>query len=139
MKGKMSGRILISIIGVALTLWGFGDLALGIRGDRATAVITSIRRQGGERDDARPGRYTYQIGYSFAAADGSREDGSFTETQNALYQKADGTATIAIRYFPAIPRINAPEKNTHLSLRQPVLIGAGVVLLMLVTRKHGVE
>lgn len=60
MKGEPSGRILISIIGVALMLWGLGDLALGIYGNRAVAVITSIRSQGAERDDVKPGQYTYQ-------------------------------------------------------------------------------
>lgn len=135
MKKKYAGRILLTIIGAALILWGFGALALGLWGERGTAVITSIRRQGGERDDVMPGRYTYQIGYSFTTVDSIQAYGAFTAIQSAAYQKANGMAPLFVRYIPAIPQINAPEKDTRLSLRQPVLIGAGVFLVTVVNRK----
>lgn len=136
MKKRLAGRILLTLIGAALVLWGFGALALGVWGERETAVITSVRQQGGERNDVIPGRYTYQIGYSFTAADGTQVDGAFTTIQSAVYLKADGTAPLFIRYIPAIPQINAPEKDTRLSLRQPVLIGAGIFLVTVVNRKR---
>ena len=65
MKRKLLPRILIALLGTALILWGAGRIALGIIGEPETAIITHIRREGGERTDIKPGRYTYNISYTF--------------------------------------------------------------------------
>lgn len=134
MKINLLGRILVSVIGAAFILWGLCDLTLGIWGEQDTAVITSVRRQGGERDDAMPGRYTYQIAYRFIDADGKQMNGSFTQTGDAPYTKTNGEGSIIIRYFAAASFINAPEINAKPSLRQPVLIGTGAFLLAVGSR-----
>lgn len=65
MKSKLLPRIFITLLGAALILWGAGKIALGIIGKPEKAVITHIRREGGERTDVKPGRYTYNISYTF--------------------------------------------------------------------------
>jgi hypothetical protein len=65
MKRKLLPRILIALLGTALILWGAGRIALGIIGEPETAIITHIRREGGERTDGKSGRYTYNISYTF--------------------------------------------------------------------------
>jgi len=64
-------RILLTILGAALIAMGVGNLALGVVGERGTAVVTSIRRQGGEITAGQSGRYLYQIGYSFRLPEGA--------------------------------------------------------------------
>lgn len=102
----MAKRILITLLGIALIIYGVGMAMLGFVGTRATAVITSIRRQGGERDEAVPGRYTYSIGYRFALPDGRIVDGSTTRIGDSVYVKATGTSTAPVRYFAFFPYFN---------------------------------
>ena len=71
----MIPRILITLLGIALILTGISEVFLGFAGERADAVVTDIRREGGERTDGRPGRYTYNIGYAFTLSDGRTING----------------------------------------------------------------
>ena len=52
MKRKLLPRVLISLLGVALIVWAAGSLVLGLFGEPATAVVTHIRREGGDRAGA---------------------------------------------------------------------------------------
>lgn len=65
-------RILISLIGVAFIAWGLTTLALAFAGNKTTAVITDIRREGGERNEAKRGRYTYNTSYTFVLPNGKK-------------------------------------------------------------------
>lgn len=51
MKHSPYARILLSMLGMAFLLYSVGAPLLGIIGERDTALITSIRRQGGERNE----------------------------------------------------------------------------------------
>ena len=103
MKRKLLPRIFITLLGIALILWAAEDLALSLFGERTTAVVTHIRREGGERADAAPGRYTYNISYTFTLPNGKSVDGFTKKIGGAVYQKADGTGRVAVRYFKALP------------------------------------
>ena len=81
MKRKLLPRIFIILLGAALILWVAGRIALGIIGDPETAVITHIRREGGERTDGRPGRYLqYQL--HFTLSDGKKINGFVKQSWN---------------------------------------------------------
>lgn len=129
MKRKLLPGIFITLLGAALILWAAGSLALGFFGERATAVVTHIRREGGERTDAVPGRYTYNIGYTFTLPNGKKVDGFTKKIGGAVYLKADGTGKIAVRYFKALPYLNAPQETTLLSPKPLILAAAGVFLI----------
>lgn len=139
MKQKILPRILLSLLGVALVLWGIGNTALGVVGKSASAVITSIRREGGERADGKPGRYTYNISYTFTLPDGKEVNGFSKQIGNSVFLKADGTSNVRIRYFPDFPYFNAMEKDTGFGAGQLVLILAGGFLIFLINRKKGVR
>ncbi len=128
-------RVLLSLLGAAFILWAVVSLMLGIFGERATATLDSIRRVGGERPEVRPGRYTYSLGYTFTSLEGKEIHGFSTKIGGATFIKANGTGRIAVRYFPAAPFLNAPETDACLSLRHPVLIGTGLLLIVLMNRK----
>jgi hypothetical protein len=135
MKHSIVARIFISLLGFALILYNIGSPVLGVIGERDTAIITSVRRQGGERNEVLPGRYTYSIGYTFTLPDGRQVDGSATWIGNAIYIKADSTSTIPVRYFKALPIINVPEKDTELSIGQALGVGLGVFLIYAMRQK----
>lgn len=136
MKRKLLPRIFITLLGIALILWAAEDLALGLFGERATAVVSHIRREGGERADAVLNRYTYNISYTFVLPDGKEIHGFTKKIGGAVYQKADGTGRVAVRYFKALPYLNAPEKVPPFSFGQLILAAAGVFLIVQMNRRR---
>ncbi len=134
MKRKLLPRIFIILLGAMLILWGAGKIALGIIGEPEKAVITHIRRVGGERTDIKPGRYTYIISYTFMLPDGKEINGFTKQIGDGIYQKADGTLTVQIRYFPCFPYFSALERDVGMSAGSLVLIVAGGVLVFLMAR-----
>ena len=98
MKRKLLPRILISLLGAALILWGVTNMALGAVGEETTAVVTHTRREGGEHTDGRPGRYTYNISYTFTLPNGNEINGITKKIGDGVYVKADGTSTVLLSY-----------------------------------------
>lgn len=135
MKQKLLPRILISILGATFILWGTMSAALGIFGEQTTAVITHIRREGGERADVIPNRYTYNISYAFTLPDGKEIHGFTKEIGDAVYLKADGTGRIAVQYFKAMPYINTLEENPPFFLNPLILTVVGIFLIVQMNRK----
>lgn len=127
--------IFITLLGIALILWGIGTFTLGIVGERGMAAITSVRRQGGERADGRSGRYTYAISYTFNLPDGTSIDGFTTKIGDSVYLKVtEPKYTRPVRYLKSIPRLNALEEDTNPNLGQLVLVVAGGFLVYAMNR-----
>jgi len=135
-KNNIIPRILISLLGLALILWAISLLALGILGESSDATITSIRRQGGERDEAIPGRYAYQIGYTFSLPDGRKYYGWQTKIAGNVYLKADGKSIRSVRYLKKFPYINALEEDTKFNQGKVVLILVGGFLIYVINKKR---
>jgi len=130
---KQLSRVLISLLGAAFIFWGVSLFALGLVGTKDTAVITSVRRQGGERREANPNRYTYIISYTFKLPDGRSMDGFTTRIGNAVYVKNPNSLT-SVRYLSFFPLIHALEKDTELGFRQVLYIALGSGLLYIMNR-----
>ena len=137
MKKGLTPRILITLLGIALIFMGMSQTILGYAGKSASAVITDIRREGGERTDGKPGRYTYNISYTFSLPDGKKINGFIKKIGDSVYLKADGTSTVQVRYFPAFPYISSMERDTGLGAGQVVLMIAGGFLIFFMNRKKG--
>ena len=129
-------RVFITLLGVAFILWGITTVVLGFAGEKATAVITDIRREGGERNDVIAGRYTYNISYTFSLPNGKKVDGFSKKIGNSVYVKADGKSTTAVRYFASFPFINALEKDTGPGLGQLILAAAGLFLILVMNKRR---
>ncbi len=136
---KLLPRILITLLGTALILWGAGKIALCIVGEPETAVVTHIRREGGERTDIKPGRYTYNISYTFTLPDGKEINGFTKQIWDGVYRKADGTSTVQIRYLPGFPFFSALESDVGMGAGPLVLTIAGVILVFLMARSTKVD
>jgi len=137
MKKGLIPRILITVLGIGLIFMGMSQAILGFTGKSASAVITDIRREGGERTDGKPGRYTYNISYTFTLPDGKDVNGFTKHIGDSVYLKADGTSIVRVRYFSAFPYINAMERDAGLGVGQVVLMIAGGILIFLMNKKRG--
>lgn len=130
MKRGLFSRILISLLGASFILWGAMNAALDVFGEQTTAVITHVRREGGERADVMPNRYTYNISYAFTLPNGKQIHGFTKRIGDGVYLKADGAGRIDVRYFSAMPYINAPEANPSFSCNSLILSGTGIFLMV---------
>lgn len=137
MKKGLIPRILITLLGIGLIFMGASQAILGFAGKSASAVVTDIRREGGERTDGKPGRYTYNISYTFTLPDGKEINGFTKKIGDSVYLKADGTSTVRIRYFPVFPYINVMERDAGLGAGQVVLMIAGGFLIFFINRRKG--
>lgn len=135
-RSALIPRLLITLLGISLILMGIAELFLGFAGERAEAVVTDVRREGGERTDSKPGRYTYSIGYTFTLSDGRAINGYAKKIGDAVFLKEDGKATVPIRYLAAFPYISFMEKDTGVGSGQLTLILAGGALVFFMNRKQ---
>lgn len=133
-SNKIFPRIFISLLGAGFILWGTSVIALGILGEKSTAVITNIRREQGERNEAIRGRYTYIISYRFTLPDGKPVDGYTRKIGNSVYLKADGKSFREVRYFSRLPFINELEEETKSPAGQLIIIAVGVFLIYVINK-----
>ncbi|SDY63253.1 hypothetical protein SAMN05660462_00523 [Proteiniborus ethanoligenes] len=127
-------RILITVIGIMFILWGLSTLALGAFGVKETALITNVRREGGERSEATPGRYTYVVSYTFKLEDGRSIDGFTKKISDGVFIKHPNTVT-AVKYFSFFPYINALEEETKPGLSQIIYLVIGGFLIVAMNKK----
>jgi hypothetical protein len=136
MKRSLFARTLLSLLGIVILLYNIGTPLLGLIGEQDTAIVTSIRRQGGERNETVRGRYTYSMGYTFTLPNGREISGNSTFVGNAIYIKADGNSTIPVRYLKTAPFINMPEKETDPSIGHLLGAAFGVFIICVVNKKR---
>jgi len=128
-------RFFITLIGVAFILYGLSTLLLGFMGERATAVITDIRREGGERNEVKRGRYTYNISYTFVLPNGKNVNGVTKYIGDAVYLKADAKSKVSVRYFSFFPALNALASDTKPGIGQLIFIAIGIFLIYIVNKR----
>ena len=128
-------RFFITLLGIAFIAWGLATLTLGIIGEKETAVITNIRREGGERNEINRGRYTYNISYTFNLPNGRSVNGLSKRIGDAAFLKADGKAKASVRYFSFFPYINALEQDTGSGPGQFIIVAAGCFLVFIINRR----
>ena len=132
---RLIPRILITILGAVMILVGFNNIALEFFGEETSAVITSVRRVGGERNEAVPNRYTYSIGYEFTLPDGRKISGSTERIGDSVYLKPGKSSFTRVRYYSFLPFINTLESETGLNLGSILQIFFGGLLCILVNRR----
>ena len=128
-------RFFLSLLGFAFIAWGLATTTLGFAGEKGTAVITGIRREGGERNDGKRGRYTYNISYTFKLYNGKSVNGLSKRIGSAIYLKADGKSKASVRYFSFFPYISALEEDTKAGFGQFILVATGCFLIFIINRR----
>ena len=132
---KIVVRFFITFIGIAFIFWGLATIALGFTGEKGIAVITSISREMGERNEIIRGRYTYNISYTFNMPNGRSVNGLSKHIGDATFLKADGKSKASVRYFSFFPYINALEEDTRPGAGQFILVAVGCFLVFIINRR----
>ena len=132
---KVAPRIFLIFIGIVLSLYGTMMPLLSVVGEKTQGTITVVRREGGERAEAIPNRYSYSVGYEFLLDDGTVVYGNTKVIGNA-YNAGISKGQASIRYLKILPYVNALEADTTLSVEHVILIAVGVFIVVINLRSR---
>lgn len=124
-------NILLIAVSVILILLGIGQMALMIAGRSTTAHVTGYEQVlFMHNDDSTRNPSRYKVAYEFSVK-GERYTGSVTRVfEGGSHMKQ----TIPVRYLLIWPYINSEDSGKE-SLAGPVMVGAGVLILVLSIKK----
>jgi len=125
---KLLPKIFLIFLGIVLSLYGMMMPLLSVIGERTQGLITVVRREGGERDEAVPNRYSYSVGYEFLLDDGAVISGNTKVIGNA-YNAGISRGQASIRYLRIFPYLNAVEADTTLSVEHVILLAVGAFII----------
>lgn len=132
---KVATKVFLIFIGIGLSLYGMMMPLLSVLGERTPGMITVVRREGGERDEAIPNRYSYSVGYEFLLDDGTVISGNTKVIGNA-YNAGISRGQTSIRYLKIFPYLNALESDTALSVGHVILLAVGVFIVIINLRSR---
>ena len=132
---KVATKVFLIFIGIGLSLYGMMMPLLSVLGERTPGMITVVRREGGERDEAIPNRYSYSVGYEFLLDDGTVISGNTKVIGNA-YNAGISRGQTSIRYLKIFPYLNALESDTALSVGHVILLAVGVFIIAINLRSR---
>jgi hypothetical protein len=117
-------------LGAALLAWALLTPLLGLFGSETEATVTHVRRQGGERGEALPNRYTFIVSYRFAMPDG-RVVESTTQMigDYANIPALHAARPLLVRYVPIWPSINSLSIQAQPNLEHLLVAVVGWILL----------
>lgn len=113
--------------GLLLTLYATLIPLLPFIGARANGEITEIRRELGDRQDPVANSYSYSIGYEFPLPDGRIIPGN-TKTIGTAISAGISKGRSGVYYLPALPYLNALERDARFDLGKFVILAAGIFL-----------
>ena len=135
---RWPGRLLLLSIGLLLLLYGLITPLLPHIGQRARGEITSIRRELGDRQAPVADSYSYAVGYEFTLPDGRVVYGN-TKVIGSSISAGIPKGTTRVYYLPALPWVNALERDTRPDMGKVAILAAGAVLCLAALRKTGVN
>jgi|GEM_PF-930939 len=125
-------KALAFISGLLLIAWGGMLISMGFIGVSTIPTDVSVRREGGERNDSTPNRYTWYISYDFKTRDGNTFSGHSQKIGNAINVQRPKH----ISYLTFFPYINAPSDQVGIRTMPVILIAAGTVVIWGMTRSR---
>lgn len=126
---------MLGVVGLLLALYGTLIPLLPLIGAQAVGEITVIRRELGDRQDPVANSYSYSVGYEFALPDGRIIPGN-TKTIGSAVSSGISKGKNDVFYLPALPYVNALERDTRFDLGKVAILAAGALLCFVaVTRK----
>ncbi|MCW8883183.1 MAG: hypothetical protein OQK92_12750 [Sedimenticola sp.] len=122
-------RILLTLLGLVLMAWGIVTPMVGLFGETTDALITHVRRQGGERNEVIPDRYTHVISYRFTLPDKQTVEGfSYVLGPSFSIMTPHAPGLIKVRYLPLIPQMNTLEYQAYPNLGHLIVLAVGYLL-----------
>lgn len=130
---KAIPKVFLIFIGIMLSLYAMMMPLLSVIGERTEGMITVVRREGGERNEAVHNRYSYSVGYEFLLDDGTVISGNTKVIGNA-YNAGISKGQALIRYLKVFPYLNALESDTALSAKHIILLAVGIFIIVVNSR-----
>jgi hypothetical protein len=127
-------RIIVFVVGLLLTLYGTVIPLLPLIGARASGEITVIRRELGDRQAPVANSYSYSVGFEFTLPDGRVIPGN-TKTIGTAMSAGISKGASAVFYLPALPYINALERDVRFGLGKVAILAAGLFLCFAAFRR----
>jgi len=129
--GSLVGQWFLRLLGAALLLWGLSMPMLGLFGAETDATVIHIRRQGGERGEALPNRYTFIVSYRFVTRDGRSVESSTQMIGDFANIPALRSAQpLKVRYLPISPRLNSLSVQARPNIEHLLVAAVGWVLMI---------
>ena len=127
---------MLFLVGAAFVLYGVVMPILPYAGTRTEAEITTVRRELGDRQDPMPNRYSWSVGYEFALPGGTVVHGN-TKVIGSSYSAGIAKGPAVAHYLPALPWVNALERDTRPDMGKAVMVAAGALLCIAALRLPG--
>lgn len=120
------------LLGLLMVVWGLGTPTVALFGAEAEGHVTHIRRQGGERGEAVPNRYTYVIAYRFRLPDGTMAEGSTQRVGDAFSPRLPkGGRAVEVRYLPGLPHLSTFGWRWESAIENLIVAAVGGLLIVL--------
>ncbi len=130
MKKNVSGRLILTGVGILLVLLGVQAIAVKVAGTTTQGTVTGVKQIVNETSDKMD--HNYRISYRFTV-NGKDYSGSMNRKKvyNVATLPAEGSA-ISVRYLAAAPFLNGPANASPLT---GIALGVlGVVLVVVGAR-----
>lgn len=128
-------RIIVFVVGLLLTLYGAIIPLLPVIGARASGEITVVRRELGDRQAPVANSYSYSVGFEFPLPDGRVIPGN-TKTIGTATSAGISKGKSPVFYLPALPYVNALERDARFDLGKVAILAAGLFLCFAAIRRQ---
>lgn len=128
-------RIIVFVVGLLLALYGAIIPLLPVIGARTSGEITVVRRELGDRQAPVANSYSYSVGFEFTLPDGRVIPGN-TKTIGTAMSAGISKGRSAVFYLPALPYVNALERDARFDLGKVAILAAGLFLCFAAIRRR---
>ena len=126
-------KIFLATMGLMFVVYGLMVPFLNIAGTPASGNIVSVRREGGERDEVVPNRYTWSVTYEFTDSSGKARSGN-TKVVGSSYNSGVSKGPVTVLYFKYIPFLNAMDGSGFFPLERIIILSVGILFIVLLFR-----
>lgn len=123
-------KIFLILFGIAFLIYGAMIPVLTVAGAKTIGNITTVRREGGERNEAIPNRYNYAVGFEFETIEGKLISGNtkvIGGPQNAGISKGPAT----VMYLKQFPYLNALQESSVFPVERIIIFCLGILFLFM--------
>ena len=129
-------RVILSVLGVLLILYGLYPTLLGALGTEVTAEVTHVSPIGKYQSKTLTGGHgTVQVDYTFKTASGQKVSGTSAYGTSINYdsqEARDKLTELSVHYLPILPQINKATVLTGFRLENLGFPAIGLLLILLI-------
>lgn len=127
-------RIFLALMGLLFIVYGLMIPVLNMAGSKTIGNITDIRREGGERNEMIPNRYTWAVTYEFDIPGGKEYSGN-TKVIGSAMSSGVSKGPVTVMYLKPFPYLNAIDGSNFFPLERIIILAVGILFAFLLFRK----